>query len=63
MDMAAKVLAIIEIPMERLLKRHPLMLMVIMQIISAMALIIAVSGIAMAGGAVIWGFYKILGML
>lgn len=63
MDMAAKVLSIIENPLGRLLKKHPLLMMVIMQIVSALVLIIIVSGIALAGCTVIWGFYKIFGMM
>ena len=61
--MAAKILLFIETPLERLLKEHPLLLMMILQIITALSMIIIVSGIALAGCGVIYGFYKLFGVM
>ncbi len=44
-------------------QKCPLLSMAVMQIITAVGMIIAVSGIALAGGAIIWMFYKLTGAM
>ncbi len=61
--MAEKLLLFVETPLERLLKTHPLLLMIAMQITVALLMIIIVSGIALAGCSVIWLFYKLFGII
>lgn len=61
--MAAKILLFVETPLERLLKKHPLLLMIIMQIITALSMLIIVSGIALTGCGVIYVFYKLIGIM
>ena len=61
--MAEKLLLFVETPLERLLKTHPLLLTIAMQITVALLMIIIVSGIALAGCSVIWLFYKLFGII
>lgn len=48
---------------DRLEKRHPVLSMLVFQITVALFLIAAVGGIALAGGGIIWMFYRIVGMI
>lgn len=43
--------------------RFPLFSMVVMQAVMAVAMLAAVSAIALAGGSVIWLFYKASGLM
>lgn len=48
---------------DRLEKRHPVLSMLVFQIAVALFLIAAVGGIALAGGGVIWVFYRLVGVM
>lgn len=47
----------------RLERRHPLLSMVVFQVVVGLMLIGAVGGIAFAGGLVIWMFYRLAGVM
>lgn len=48
---------------DKLEQRHPVLCMLVFQIAVALFLIAAVSGIALAGGGVIWLFYHLVGIM
>lgn len=47
---------------DRLEKKHPVFSMILFQTAVAVFLIAAVGGIALAGGSVIWLFYRFMGL-
>lgn len=49
--------------MERFEDEHPLLGILLFQVSVGILLIASVSGIAFAGGGIIWMFYKIMGMM
>lgn len=49
--------------LDRLERRHPLLSMVVFQVVVGLMLIGAVGGIAFAGGLVIWMFYRLAGVM
>lgn len=61
--MFAKLMLRLENPIDALEKSHPMLFMITFQILTAIAMIIAVGGIALTGGMVIWLFYRFMGVL
>ena len=47
--------------LECLLRMCPLLFLMALQVVTALAMILAVSGIALGGGCVIWLFYQLFG--
>lgn len=65
--MVAKLVIRLKSPMVKMLEdfcdRFPLFSMVVMQAVLAVAMLAAVGAIALAGGSIIWLFYKASGLM
>lgn len=61
--MFAKLYLALENPMNVFLKKYPMLTMIMLQLLTALCLITAVSGVAFVGGVIILAFYKIVGVM